>query len=434
MTVLALAAAALALSATPASAQWSRGSARMFVADNTPSSPALIVVNLPNGTVSQRIQMPGTSLQMGLTGGHRHLGVFRNRDNDQQFFTVINTGIFPVIPFGGPEAVPPPLLQAGELGMLRPASVAKSLLVVNGSDGIGGVEYGQDLVWHDGWRMHLLYAESHGLIFGYSHTSLSAASAFNTSARIQLPVGHFHVLPYGQRHVWAPHTGAHAAILVNRSRVVRNYTCGACHGSGAFEQPGKGMAAVFGCNTSVMVVRNTEPEPFHLSTVGGPRVGSFVQGAPGVFWSTSAAMRYFWRTDVRAVPVSGKQAASLSNVTHRGGAVRLLGLPLVRSAFLALHLDGNLTMYDGVWGLPLANLQLRPGGYANQTAPALQFDDNGRTVYVAVTAAGLVHHISVSYSATPPTMELVRTLAVGGMPTAVVVAHVPAVVSSSGMA
>lgn len=78
--------------------------------------------------------------------------------------------------------------------------------------------------------------------------------------------------------------------------------------------------------------------------------------------------------------------------------------------------------------------QLRPGGYANQTAPALQSDDNGRTVYVAVTAAGLVHHISVNYSPTPPTMELVRTLAVGGTPTAVVVAHVPAVVSGDDMA
>lgn len=97
----------------------------------------------------------------------------------------------------------------------------------------------QDLVWHDGWRMHLLYAESHGLIFGYSHTSLNAASAFKTSARIQLPVGHFHVVPYGKLHVWAPHTGAHTAILADRSRVVRNYPCGACHGSGAFEQPGK---------------------------------------------------------------------------------------------------------------------------------------------------------------------------------------------------
>lgn len=28
--------------------------------------------------------MHGCPAQMGLTGGHRHLGVFRNRDNDQQ--------------------------------------------------------------------------------------------------------------------------------------------------------------------------------------------------------------------------------------------------------------------------------------------------------------------------------------------------------------
>lgn len=39
--------------------------------------------------------------------------------------------------------------------------------------------------------------------------------------------------------------------------------------------------AVFGCLDNIMVVRNEAAQVQRISTLPGPRIGSFVQGAPG---------------------------------------------------------------------------------------------------------------------------------------------------------
>jgi hypothetical protein len=96
---------------TPIASLWTAGRARLFVADNTRSSPGIIVINLPSGNVTGRIALPGTTLQMGLSGNHMQLGVFRARDNDQQIFTVINTGLAAMDPVSGRPPRPPAALQ-----------------------------------------------------------------------------------------------------------------------------------------------------------------------------------------------------------------------------------------------------------------------------------------------------------------------------------
>ena len=47
---------------------------------------------------------------------------------------------------------------------------------------------------------------------------------------------------------------------------------------------------------------------------------------------------------------------TLTNVTHRGGVVRLFGLE-EEAAFVAVHNDGNVTLYDGDSGNVLSSLQ-----------------------------------------------------------------------------
>ena len=68
-------------------------------------------------------------------------------------------------------------------------------------------------------------------------------------------------------------TGCCAMLPWNTRRHSLNHVC--CP-----SLPPQGLTAVFGCNSSVMVVRGTSASALHLPTTG-PRVGSFVQGAPG---------------------------------------------------------------------------------------------------------------------------------------------------------
>jgi hypothetical protein len=68
----------------PAGSSWSMGRGRLFVLDNSPAAPSVLALDLPSLNVSARLAMPGTSLQLGVTQDGDFLGVFRNRDNDQQ--------------------------------------------------------------------------------------------------------------------------------------------------------------------------------------------------------------------------------------------------------------------------------------------------------------------------------------------------------------
>ncbi|PNW81343.1 hypothetical protein CHLRE_07g352000v5 [Chlamydomonas reinhardtii] len=407
---------------------WSQGRARLFVADNTPASPGVVVVDLPSGNISGRIAMPGTSLQLGASQDNAHVGVFRNRDNDQHFLTVISTGIRPIVPVTVKSSTlrQPAALKEGEVGPMRRPVLAKSFLLVNGSDGIGGVETGGMLVYHGGWKQYLAYAENHGTVYTYQSESLHGSRRFEVRSTMKLPVGHFHVLPYGN-HIIAPHTGvSRAYILDSRGRQVGSYPCGGCHGSAAYEKPGH-LAAVFGCNDSVLVVHGTERTGHYLPATS-PRVGSFVYGAPGVFWSSNTLQTFFWRTDVRG------EEPGLTRVAHRGGLLRLVGLEGAGGHLLGLHIDGNITMYHGDTGAEVVSLQLEPAGYANQTAPQLLFDAAHSHLFVSVARTATVHAVEIKMAqpasaATAGAVELrvVRSVVVGGMPGAMALAYMPGV-------
>ncbi|KXZ45932.1 hypothetical protein GPECTOR_49g516 [Gonium pectorale] len=187
-----------------------------------------------------------------------------------------------------------------------------------------------------------------------------------------------------------------------------------------------------------------------------------------VFWSSNAQQRFFWRTDVR-----GAAPALSTNVTHRGGLLRLQPLEGV-GHFVGLHLDGGLTLYHGDSGAVVATLQLEPAGYANQTAPSLQFDPAHSLLFVAVPARGAIHAVQLTLpddaaehsdhdghdhssdgvsrnylrrslsrrsllqqqateapaaadSGAAPVLQLVRSVAVGGSPGGMTVAYMPGV-------
>ena len=75
---------ALSQYSAPTGGRWLPGRARLFIADNSAADPAIAVVDLPSYNLTQRISVPGTVLQLGVSTNSDHLGVFRNRDNDQQ--------------------------------------------------------------------------------------------------------------------------------------------------------------------------------------------------------------------------------------------------------------------------------------------------------------------------------------------------------------
>ncbi|KAG2500827.1 hypothetical protein HYH03_001589 [Edaphochlamys debaryana] len=405
------------------------GRARLFVADNSPAAPAIIIIDLPSFNVSQRIQMPGTSLQLGVSQEQAHLGVFRNRDNDQQTLTIISTGIRPPYPVGGVRLPNPAPLAEGELGAMRPALLAKSFIFVNGSDGIGGVEGGRQLTYHPGWKRYISYAESHGHIFLYRSDHLHGATAFKPTHTFKIPAGHFHVLPYGD-HIVTPHTGTSMAYLLDaKGKTLRSYACAACHGAGVYVPSESGKVAVFGCNGTVLVVKGTSATGIHLPAFP-PRVGSFTYGVPGVFWSASAAQAFFWRTDVRS------DAPAVTSVPHRGAAIRMLALPGGLGRFAALHLDGSLVLYDGDTGAAVTDIQLRAQGFANMTAPSLQSEADGSAIYVAVSSLGEIHRITVTRAegaeqgSAGAALQLDRSLTVGGFPAAMTLAYMPGVVKN----
>ena len=46
---------------------------------------------------------------------------------------------------------------------MRPATVSKNIILVNGSDAIAGVEGGRRLVYHARWRQYLMYVSNYGI-------------------------------------------------------------------------------------------------------------------------------------------------------------------------------------------------------------------------------------------------------------------------------
>ncbi|GIL83171.1 hypothetical protein Vretimale_11434 [Volvox reticuliferus] len=418
-----------------------RGRARLFVADNSPLNPSIAVVDLPAYTVTQRIQLPGTSLQLGVSQDNSHVGVFRNRDNQQQFFSIINTGIVPVLSAAGTRAPSPAPLKDGENGTMRAAFVAKSVIFVNGTDNMAGVDIrGRSLMYHDIWQLYLAQAEFYGRIYTYTADALNSVSAFKPTSTFSLPPGRFQIVPYGN-FTLVSHASMNKAYIYDRSgRVVREYPCTACNGVATYLQAaGQGtMTAVFSANNSVLVVRNTSATGTSIPAF--PSVGSFVGGAPGVFWSSFSAQSRFWRTDVRDIV-----PRITSNVTHRGGLLRMLSLS-THDRFICVHSDGNLVLYDGDSGAPLGSILLRAAGFpTNQTAPNLQSDTLDEHVFISVPATGLVYVVHVEHGGheehghaageepedepAPVTLSLERTVAVGGVPTSMTLAYMPGVLS-----
>ncbi len=121
-------------------------------------------------------------------------------------------------------------------GQLRRMVTTKTLILVNGSDAIGGVEDGATLTYHPRLRTHLMYAENHGLVIGYD--ALASANPSNAPRIVfnaTIPPGHFHLTPVLD-FTLAPHTTGNLALILNRTgQIVQQYACAACHGSEAYE-------------------------------------------------------------------------------------------------------------------------------------------------------------------------------------------------------
>lgn len=58
-----------------------------------------------------------------------------------------------------PARTPAPALSTP--GFARPAVLVKNVLLINGTDGVAGVEYGSSLAYHPGWDMHVAYVSGH---------------------------------------------------------------------------------------------------------------------------------------------------------------------------------------------------------------------------------------------------------------------------------
>lgn len=67
-------------------------------------------------------------------------------------------------------------------GFMRPASVAKNIILINGTDGVAGVEYGSTLAYHPGWDLHMAYVSSPLLVIIYDAVVLDTCPVVCTYA------------------------------------------------------------------------------------------------------------------------------------------------------------------------------------------------------------------------------------------------------------
>lgn len=66
---------------------------RIFIADNTRPEPAILVMEMPSGNISHRILVPPASMTLALSRDKQHILVFRGRDTNLHYTTIIHTGI-----------------------------------------------------------------------------------------------------------------------------------------------------------------------------------------------------------------------------------------------------------------------------------------------------------------------------------------------------
>ena len=303
--------------------------ARMFVADA--SNGDIVVVDLPDGKVVNRISTPPYIMNLGLTADQRHLFATRGRNTDRDYVTVINTAFDTTtgearLPFVSRtfEGFSPGGAKKGSMTLIGDSTsmvneLKGELLTFDGDfDGLGAVDVKKYKLANPD---HYHYIESDGLIY----------------------VGH---LRSGIVQILNKETG---------EEVKRITGCPVLHGAAQDSESGR---LFFGCSNSTLVVGTKGDEAGkEISRFAYPedqRVAAFLEGKDRVFWGyTEGTLPVFYKLD------AGKEEYSYEVIPVTPSIRQAVSDDL--SYLLSLTRSGNIEIRDSVSGDLLSSIKLGKG-------------------------------------------------------------------------
>ena len=247
-----------------------QGEARLFVADNARNE--IVVVDLPDGQVTARLNVPPKTMTMGVTPDKAYLIVARGRDADRQHVSVIATGV--------------------EKEGLRLPFIAKTLLLGKAIGGVHGNHVGEL------WGKLFLVVESQGKIHRFDAKVLDPAAAFETSVLDVKTPDHYDLEEIGER-VWVGGIRSGVRLFDQQGKEVVRFECPANHG---LIHDAKTKRMFFACAQDVLVVEDTTLKtriPYPITE----RIGAFTQ-TNGAIFGTSEGVQNLQLIDAAALTIT----------------------------------------------------------------------------------------------------------------------------------
>jgi hypothetical protein len=278
---------------------------RLFAIDNARGE--VVVVDLPDGQVVNRIPVPPKTMMIGRTDDGAYVLAVRGRDTDRQYVTVIASGV---------EAD----------GMRRPY-VAKTLLLGQSVGGIHGTHVPEL------WGKLYLVVEQEGKLVRFDRAGLAPEAAFTTDV---LPLGRpDHVDPHEMgQYVWAGGIRQGLVKLLDQQgRSVATFPCKNLHGVAVDKKTGRSF---FGCLDCVLVVED-QKEKTRLKYSIDERVANFMTGN-GAYIGAGEGSKH--------VQVVDPEKLTLKAVPLEGTLVTRVAAEDGKHIFLLLK-NGNLEVRDG---------------------------------------------------------------------------------------
>lgn len=247
-----------------------QGDARLFVADNARNE--IVVVDLPDGQVTARLNVPPKTMTMGVTPDKAYLLVARSRDADRQHLSVIATGV--------------------EKEGLRLPYIAKTLLLGKAIGGFHGTHV-EEL-----WGKLFVTVESQGKVYRFDAKALDPSAAFEaTTLDLKVP-DHYDLQVVGDQ-VWVGGIRSGVRLFDQQGKEVAKFECTANHGL-VYDSKTKRM--FFACAQDVLVVEGTTLKtriPYPITE----RIGAFTKTKSALF-GTSEAVQNLMLIDTEALKIT----------------------------------------------------------------------------------------------------------------------------------
>jgi len=353
---------------------WS-GEARLFVADN--ARDEILVIDLPDGQVTARIQVPPKTMGIGATPDGNYVVVTRGRDVDRQHVTVINTAIT-------------------KEGFRRPF-ISKTLLL---GKSIGGIHGGHLSML---WGKLFLVAEAEGKMYRFDSTALDGNAPF-AATEFDLGIPDHYDFAEAADSVWAGGIRSEIRLLDKQGKELVKVSCPVNHGI-VVEPKTK---RVFGACAKDVVVIEGQSLQKRIPYPGKERIGAFTITKAG-FFGTSESVQNLQLIDPTNLTI---KLVPLDSILYARGTTPNGELMLV------LLQNGMFQIRDGVDGKLLREVRV------STPFPEWEEDISG-AIMPSIVATNDLAYISIPQRGTIAEVDLeagklMRYLMIGGKPTRLV--------------